>query len=276
MSVMDVTIEPLKTRKIYFVLRDQITGGELPPGTKLLSEPLLAKVHHVSRVTIRRALNSLEHEGLISRQPGQGTFVADRQPAPAIRADLSNLLSHITEMGQTTRVKLLSFKYVDPPRTVAEALKLDPGERVQRSVRIRFIDGEPFSHLTTFVPERIGITYSEADLASTALLVLLERSGVSVDRASQTIRAALATPETADALDVEIGTPLLEVRRIVLDRKGFGVEYLQSLYRPDRYEFQLDLVRRGNKAIRRWEPVPFTAGIPSGGSAKTARRRVRG
>jgi len=254
---MDLAIEPLKARKLYLVLRDQLTGREWPAGFRMPSEPDLAKVHQVSRVTVRRALETLENEGLIERRAGQGTFVKDVPAARMIKADLSNVFAHLASMGQTTAVRLLSFQYIEAPPPVSEALKLPERSRVQQSVRVRLFEDEPFSHLTTYVPEQIGLNYSESDLASTPLLTLLERSGLSVARASQTIRSAVATPEIANALTVEIGTPLLEVRRAVFDTDGKGVEYLRSLYRPDRYEFQLELVRSGADDKRRWDSVHY-------------------
>jgi GntR family transcriptional regulator len=122
-------------------------------------------------------------------------------------------------------------------------------------VRVRIIDHEPFSHLTTHVPERIGTTYSESELASQPLLTLLERSGASVDRATQEIGAVLASPEVASALDVDIGSALIALTRVVYDARGRGVEHLRALYRPDRYAFRMDLARTGEPDGRRWSPV---------------------
>lgn len=247
--------EPLKARRVYLVLRDRILGGEIAPGERLPGEPSLALAHGVARVTIRRALDRLAEDGLVDRRPGSGTFVREPVVAKPIVADLANVFQHLVEMGSRTGVRLLSFGYGTPPAPVANAMRLDPGERTQRSVRIRLIDDEPFSHLTTHVPERIGLTYSEGDLASTPLLGLLERSGVVVERASQAISANLAGPETASVLGVEVGAPLLALTRTVFDREGACVEHLQALYRPDRYAFESELRREGRSGERRWAPT---------------------
>jgi GntR family transcriptional regulator len=265
---MDSLVEPLKSHRVYFVLKEQITAGDLLPGARLASEPELAQRYGVSRVTVRKALENLEYEGLIRRQPGAGTFVIDGAAPKVLQADLSDLLAHIVEMGRSTGVRLLSFGYAVPPAPVARALGLATGERVQRSVRVRLVDGQPFSHLTTSVPERIGISYSDADLAAMPLLALIERSGIQVARATQSIRATLAGPEVAEALGVEIGASLLAVRRVVFDHDGRGVEHLDALYRPDRYEFTLELVRKGSRAARRWRPAerpPASEPRPRGG-----------
>lgn len=252
---METGIEPSKTRRLYLLLRERIQSGAVAAGARLPSEPDLAASHGVSRVTVRRALDGLERDGLIRRQPGAGTFVLGADGRKTVVADLSNMLAHLVEMGRATRVKLLAFGYEVPPAAVAEALKLAPGERAQRSVRIRFIDDAAFSYLVTHVPERIGVTYSEADLASTPLLALLERSGVVTERASQTIAATLAGPDVAEALGVEVGSPLLAITRTVFDRTGKGVEHLAALYRPDRYAFQMELMRIGRGPERRWSPI---------------------
>jgi GntR family transcriptional regulator len=249
------SVEPLKARRLYLLLRDRIVSGQDQPQSRLMSEPALAAQHGVSRVTVRRALDQLEIEGLIERRPGSGTFVTGRSAAAPMIADLSNVLTHLVEMGRRTEVRLLAFNYVDATPALAEALRLAPGERVQRSVRVRLIDGQPFSHLTTFVPERIGVSYSEADLASTPLLELLERSGLVAERATQSIGAALAGPDVAGALDLEIGAAVLSMTRIVFDPSGRGIEYLQALYRPDRHSFNMDLLRTGTAGARRWAPV---------------------
>jgi GntR family transcriptional regulator len=263
-------IETSKTHRLYLLLKDQIVSGNLAPNARLPSEPEIAARHQLSRVTVRRALEGLEREGLIRRQPGAGTFVRRAPRNHAVVADLSNMLTHLREMGRSTRVKLLSFGYEPASSTVSTALRLKADARVQKSHRIRFVDNVPFSSLVTYVPERIGITYSERDLATTALLDLLERSGVVADRAHQTIAAALAGPDVAADLDIEIGAPLLALTRTVFDPKGQGVEYLSALYRPDLYVFQMEMTRAGQGDDRHWNPIAHTSA-----TAKTLHQRRR-
>ena len=77
-----------KARRVYLLLRDEILGGHLAPGDSLPGELKLAEMHGVSRVTIRRALDGLESDGLIERRAGSGTSVRapGAQPGPAIAA----------------------------------------------------------------------------------------------------------------------------------------------------------------------------------------------
>jgi GntR family transcriptional regulator len=253
-----------RARGTYLALRDRISRGEIRPGERFPGEPVLASKLGVSRVTLRRALDRLEAEGLIERRAGSGTYLRPSENAGPMIADLANVLTHLVEMGRKTAVKLIAFAYHEPAPEIATALGLAPGERVQRSIRVRLIDGEPFSYLVTSVPERIGIHWSEADLSRRPLLELLERAGVPADRATQTISATLASPDVASELATEPGAALLALTRTVYDPSGRGIEHLQALYRPDRHSFQMDLVRTGYREGRRWQPVVAPAGLPAG------------
>lgn len=228
-------------------------SGALVDGQQLPGEPAMATQHAISRVTVRRALDGLARDGLIRRHPGAGTFVQRSTPQKAMTGDLTNMLSHLAAMGRNTDVQLLAFGYGVPTPAIAEALRLKPGERTQNALRVRSIDGEPFSYLSTHVPERIGRNFNEVDLSTTPLLTLLERLGVVADKAEQTISATLAAPEAAAALKVEIGTPLLALTRVVRDPSGAGVEYLSALYRPDRHRFHMELTRAGEGGDRYWQ-----------------------
>lgn len=264
-----LAVDTSKTHKLYLALRHAIMTGEIANGARFPSEPDLGREYGVSRVTVRRALDQLFQEGLIRRQPGAGTFVSKKTETRPILTDLSNAIADLIEMGRKTEVRILSFAFVPASSRIGQALGLDEGELCQRSVRVRLVDGEPFSYLVAHVPARIGRTYSEADLASTPLLVLLERSGVRPQRAQQTIGATMAAPEVAQALKVDTGSPLISLTRVVFDQHGRGVEHLHALYQPDRYSFQMELVRSGRDDDKRWTPlVPSRRGVP-----KTSRRR---
>jgi GntR family transcriptional regulator len=243
-----------KAKQVYMVLRDRILSGALAFGLKLPTENDLARRYGVSRVTVRRALGELARERLIERRRSLGTRVVYR-PGPApITADISGVLANLADMGRRTAVKLIAFDYVPATGSVAQALGVGPDQVLQRSVRVRVFDQVPFSYLTTHVPEEIAVTFSKQELATHALLELLERAGVKIGHARQRVSAGLAMPHVAQALDVRTASPLIELVRVVCDRSGRVVEHLHALYRPDRYAFEMDLVRSG-AATKAWSPI---------------------
>ena len=75
------------------------------------------------------------------------------------------MLANIADMGRRTAVKLLSFDYVPAAGGVAEALGVAADALLQRLIRVRSVDGVPFSHLTTHVPESVAVTFTRQELA---------------------------------------------------------------------------------------------------------------
>lgn len=245
-----------KSRRVYLLLKDDIATGQQAEGSVLPSEQRLAEIHGVSRVTVRRALEALARDGLIEKKTGAGSIVrASGARDGAITADMATLIPQIVQMGRDTSARLLSFSYGRAPALVQNALGLEDGARVQTAMRVRSSDGTPFSHLTTYVPEEISQNYSEADLATTPLFELLERSGVTVASARQSVTATLATPDVAETLGVSVASALLALTRVVQDDAGRGIEYLSALYRPDMFRLDMSLTRVGGQDDRHWEPV---------------------
>ncbi len=245
-----------KAQRVYLHLHDQITEGQLSAGETLPGEQRLAEKFGVSRVTVRRALDTLSRNGLIERQAGSGTRVSGQTTLGAPAAmDFNTLMPQLVEMGQSTTARLLSFSYGKAPEVVASAMGLASDQQVQVATRVRLTHDVPFSHLTTYVPASIAENYSESDLATTPLFKLLERSGVQIEEAHQTVSATLAGPDVAEALGVAVGSALLSLKRIVRDVEGNGVEYLSGLYRSDMFRLEMPLTRVGTGSARHWKPA---------------------
>lgn len=250
MKAVDARIPTPLYHQIFLILRGQIVEGRLKPGAQVPGEEELARQFNVSRITARRALAELAAEGLVIRGRGRGTHVAarDHEPPP-VHGGVEGLIENLMAMGLKTQVELLDFSYEPAAPDVAAALRIAPAEEVQRSVRVRSLADGPFSYLTTYVPADIGRKFGRKELSREPLLGLLEKSGVVIGSAEQTLSATLADTRVAPALKTAIGAPLLRISRIVQDRSGRPVEYIVGLYRPDRYQFRmsLDRVRGGDR-----------------------------
>ncbi|MEX0279999.1 MAG: GntR family transcriptional regulator [Arenibacterium sp.] len=244
-----------KARRVYLHLRDGIARGIYPAESLLPGEERLALEFDVSRVTIRRALKALEDDKMISRRAGSGTRVLAHPEGHApMGAQMTSLLPQLDEMSRKTTIRLISVRYGEAPAAVAKALDIAPKSRVQIATRVRLFAEQPFSYLVTYVPEDISHHFDDKDLATTALFLLLEQSGISIASAEQTVSAQLAAPSVARALDISVGAALLSLDRIVRDQAGRGVEYLSALYRPDLFQLDMSLARVGQASNRHWEP----------------------
>jgi GntR family transcriptional regulator len=247
-----------KYHQIYLVLREQLGEGRYADG--LPGEVALAGQFGVARVTVRKALEQLAAEGLIDRAPGRGTVPKPRAAAPAgERMHLTGLLENIVSMGLRTRATVLSCEVIAAPDAVAQALQIAPGALVQKAVRVRSTPEGPLSLITTHVPEPLARGFGRRELAKQPILLLLEASGVRIGRAMQTISARLADAEAAQRLQVQVGSALLAVTRLIFDEADHPVQWLHGLYRPDRYQYEMQLSRVGGIDAKVWVSTELSA-----------------
>jgi GntR family transcriptional regulator len=240
--------------QIYLLLRDKIRAGTLMPGVVLPGEQDLAKLFAVSRITVKRSLNELASDGLVERHRGRGTVVLASSVLPVVKGSFDTLIKSLHTMGIETQVELLDVEIVEAEDSIARHLALPPKALVQRATRRRKLEGEPFSHVVSFVPHDIARHYTDADLAVTPLLVLLERAGAAAQSAEQWITAVAADPLIAAALGVPASTALLRVERVMRSANGTPVQLIHAHYRPDRFQYHVISHQRHGSAgdANRW------------------------
>ncbi|MFK7752320.1 MAG: GntR family transcriptional regulator [Sedimentitalea sp.] len=244
-------------QQLFVILRAQIQSGDLQAGARVPGEIDLCKIFGVSRITARRALSELALAGLVHRQRGSGTRVSSSiAPAP-LKASIDGLLESVEHIGRTTSVQVLAFGYVTTPMDIAKQLALAPHQQVLRALRVRMLGDQPMCYLTTWVPDDIGALIETQDTSQTPLLLLLERAGVPVASATQTITATLADTAAAGALKIPAGAPLIDVRRVVFDRSDRPVEVIKILFRPELYQFEMSMRRVQGAHGKAWRSDPM-------------------
>ncbi len=251
-----------KYHQVYLVLREQLTEGRFVRGVP--GEMHLMKEFGVARVTVRKALERLVADGLIERSPGRGTVavtpVRERgAERPGHGARLTGLLENIVDMGLRTSVKVVRCEVLPATELVARQLDIAIDVPVQKAVRVRSTRLGPLSYITTHVPQSIAKAFGRRELARKPILMLIESSGVVIGRARQSISARLADAEVARLLQVDVGSALLAVQRLVLDVDDRPVQWLQGLYRPDRYQYQMQLSRVGGIDAKLWVSEELSA-----------------
>lgn len=247
----DGAAQPLY-QQLHQILKARILAGAYPAGALLPGEQDLSRLFNVSRITVKRALNELATSGFVSRHRGRGTVVTFNVHAPVVKGRFENLQESLQMMGLSTQVELLRVEMQPAPDDVADLLGADGGAMVQRAMRLRKIEGAPFSFLITYVPASIAAGYLADDLAHTPLLALLEEAGHKAVEAEQWITACAADPASAHHLHVAPGSPLLKIVRVMRDQSGLCVEVLHGFYRPDRFQHHMRLTRGRDDSAKGW------------------------
>src|SRR5215831_21303316 len=179
-------------QRIQSSIRKRIDAGQLRPGDPVSSERDLAKLHQVSLMTARHALATLEHEGLVERRRGIGTFVAP----PKIH--FNKLMSYTEQMAARTLIagaKVLFAKVVDNENEAAARLSLPPTSSIVKLERLRHASGEPFALETCYLSAAEFSALLDAPIARESLFGILERNySVELGYADEEVDATAADP----------------------------------------------------------------------------------
>ena len=223
-------------RRIADGLSEAIETGAAGSDRTLPSERALADFLGVSRVTVRRALDELAAGGLLKRRQGARSSVA-----PRVEKTISTLLGFSEELrarGSTPGQRWLLRQVSLPTPNESMTLGLSPFENVVRMVRIRLADGVPIAIERATVPQAF---LPDPDLVAGSLYEALKGLGFSPARGVQRIRAGVMTRAEAEALDSDIGIPLLIVERRCFLAGGRAVEFTETRYHGERYDFISEL-----------------------------------
>ncbi len=246
-------------------LRGQVASGRYAAHDQLPSEHELGALFGVSRITVRRALATLENGGLIYRRQGLGSFVAPaRLPQGLVR--LTDFAQDMERAGLAPSSRVLRHGAEPAPPAAATALGLAENATTVRLDRLRLGDGAPIALDRTWLPPFYAQLLEGHDLTRDTIFRVLEQHyDIPVLRGCYRIEAALAGPDEAGPLEVPVNAPLLLVERTSLTVGDRAVYYQRRYYRADRVAFDLELAREpdatpGAMPLREFEPVFKVAG----------------
>ena len=220
-------------------LSDGVEQGLLKAGTSLPPEREIAAITELSRVTVRKAIQALAEDGVIVQKQGSGSFVASE--TPQIEQSLSLLTSFSEDMSRrgmvSTSVWLERGVFMPSPDEVL-TLALSPDASVSRLARLRTADDQPMAIERASLPTDV---LPNPLLVETSLYEVLGQKGLRPTRALQKISAINLGEENAALLDVSPGKAGLRIERTSYLADGRTVEFTQSIYRGDAYNFVAEL-----------------------------------
>lgn len=247
-------------QQLFVVLREQIMRGIYPPGASIPNESRLGELFKVSRITVRRAVSDLEAQGLVEKKQGLGTFVRMDLPPQRPAATLG-FVDSLRKQAQSTNVTVLELRPgAEPPPVIALQLQLQPGDRAWHAVRLRSTASHPVMVTDAWVPDRFAQGITRAKLQKQALYEILMAQGVRFGRVVQEITAVPADPDYAARLEVDVGSPLLRVSRLLYDVDTVPVQHLTIHVSPERSRILMDV---GIESVNTLGAGQITHDVPS-------------
>jgi GntR family transcriptional regulator len=232
-------------------LRDRIRSGKLKPGDPVPPESQLTSQFKISRMTVRHALSRLVFEGLIERQRGRGSFVAEA------RFQHTHVFPSFEEemqaRGAKTSHRLLNRRVEPAEGKVAESLALPEGTPVLMLERQRLVDGRVVGYEIRFFPRWIGDALTEDEIHNQALVPAMKRIlGRVHSQLRLRVTASVVRQREAKILEAKVGTPVLVRENTWYVEPEGPIQYGKSVYRGDRYQMDLQFSSwpQGRPAVR--------------------------
>jgi len=214
------------TRPLYLQVRDalasRIAMGEWKPNAAIPNEGDLAREFGVSSGTMRKALDLMEGERLLTRRQGRGTFVND-QASDELAVRYSNIR---TTEGERVAEEFNVLSMTQDPANAAECarLRLRPDDKVWRIQRVGLHKGEPFMLEDVALPAVLFPDLDEQKDQS-RIVVLAQQYRILLGKGEERVSLGAASPKVAETLKLKAGAPILVLDRLVYDLGGRPVEW---------------------------------------------------
>lgn len=228
-------------------IRSEIDSGRLGIGAQLPSEKELQKTFNISRITVRRALQTLESEGLIYRKQGLGSFVADYRVRHGL-VRLTDFSEDISGAGIEPSSKVLFYAQENASEEVALTLGIEPNSICARLDRLRLGNGRPIAFDRTWLPLYYARLLDGRDLSKETIYQILQREyKIPVVRGRYLIEAVNADKELAGYLEIKENQAVLAIYRTSFTVSDQPIYFQKRFYRCDRVIYELELERDPSK-----------------------------
>ncbi len=225
-------------------LREGIREGRYGVDEKLPSESELSKMFDVSRVTVRRGLQTLEGEKRIYRCQGLGSFVKGEKAVQHVLA-MNDFMEEMKQNGLEAASVVMGHKVESATPSVARHLKIEPGTKVFRLDRLRLADGKPIALDYTWLPAFYGQLIVDYDLGKRTIFDILENEySIEIVSGCYYLHAENASGLQAEQLGVASGSALFRMDRVSFTLHEKPVYYQQRFYRNDKIVYRLRVERR--------------------------------
>ena len=222
-------------------LRRDLEAGRWKPGAMLPTEADLARHFNVSIGTVRQAVLALVRQGLLTRRPGSGTFVA--------RLDTSRGFGRFFRFSEElsgavvpSAVHLDTVVLKDGDPEIAARLGIAPRAPLYRIRRTLHAKGEPICIYISYLDKARFARLEKLDLDDQKLYAALENAyGVHVLKAEEVLHAGSPSEDEAGLLGISPTTPVMIVERTAYGDNGSVVEWRRTVGRSDKFHYRIEL-----------------------------------
>lgn len=230
-----------KYGRIMDDLRKKIISGEYPLNSKLPSETELQDDYHVSRVTVRLAVDELVKDGMVERVQGKGSYV--RKPHRISQLVSYNGVEGLTDVAKDSGLKIstkvIKAEIVRSNDRIKKILQND-NDRVLMTKRLRYLEKDPIFIEVNYYPLPRFENLLNYDLTGSLYQIFDKEYNIKDLTSDDTILSVkLANTEEANLLNKSVGFPLYYLRTQIKEKEGPVFQYGEEYIASDRYQFKI-------------------------------------
>ncbi len=228
---------PLYAQLKYKLLKE--IEANYKPGDLLLPESKLIALYKVSRITVRKAMDELEREGIITKKQGKGTYVKEKKISYDANS-IGSFTQRFREQNHSLKTITLEYEIIKTDHYVKDLLRCDTLLCIKR---FRVLDDVPFTIMQNYMDYEKVPDLQEKFKEQSLYSFLKKEYGIEFYGVVETIEAKGATKQEAKQLDIKEDFPLFSLRRLSSAKDGKLVEYSDIVIKSDMYKHQITLSR---------------------------------
>lgn len=228
------------------IIIDMIENETIRPDEAIPSEPKLMQTYHLSRTTVRKAIDELVNEGYLYKRQGKGTFVKGRGFEQGL-IRLSGCSEDIRRFGLTPKPHVLEAGIKNPSKRICKMLEINEDQKTFYMDRVIYGDDIPINKNKSYIPYHLVPDIELIDFSKESLYKVLEKDyHLIIHKAIRNVEAILANEEVALQLQVDEGSPVMLFKGQVFGTqpdntaKEIVIEYFEAIYRSDQFQFYIE------------------------------------
>ena len=232
-----MTKQLAKYKEIQEELLSQIQDGQFRAGDQIPTENELCEQYQVSRMTARKALDSLTAQGILTRIPGKGTFV-NSMKITKNAVSRRSFSDDVRSIGKVPGSILISYqvKRCSEVPEAAEALHLAPEELIHCIERVRTADNIKIALNYTYLPCSLFPSFDLRMLEGSLYHYINQQYEIDMNDFGKTISAVLPTPHQKKILEID-HEALLKICHPGVLTDGRHFEYSVTYYIGSRFSY---------------------------------------
>lgn len=223
-------------QNVINLLKNRLNSAIYNIGDLLPSEKELAELYDVSRNTLRKALKTLEEEGMIERRHGSGTYLRNKHFQASV-THLDSFTEIAKNEGKTPTSQILKFELQTASDEIATSLRVTLGEPVYYAKRLRLIDNIAMQVEETWLSASRFPDLTIAHMKKSKFSYIENECGVKIMGCYESIQPILPSPEVAKLLHISALDPIIRMQTQAVDEQSTPIDY--SILYTNMYEFQV-------------------------------------